>query len=541
MSTAPAAGAGGAPALREGLLAGRGPIIGALLLAAGLAVCSLTALRGIQPNDEGLMLQAAARIASGEVPYRDFWWYYPPGQPYLLAGLWDLAGPSLLEWRVVRVAANSVVALLAWMLAGRRSGPAVALMAWAAALLAMAYPSGPHPFPLALAFALGALLLFERHPGWAGILVGLCAAWRIEFAAYLGLGILVALAVAPDSGMRRRAIPRLLGASLLAALLLYLPVVAQAGVGVSWDLLVRYPLTEFSDYQTLPFPIAYEGPLNTSSIGGFLSDSAENLLAWWLPLVAVLGFAGSVAALAGSFRRSTDWTVLAAAIFGLGMAHYLFVRADIFHTAPLVVIDAVLAAWAISAWREADPAGPARRIVVGAGALLAAGSLAYAIVEGIDRQWLLLRAPVVKVEAPPADGVRAEPGLARPLSAAVARARRLSRPGEPIYVMGRRADITTAGAPLFYVLAGRPNPTRYDIAAPGVVTSAPVQREIIADLRARRPPVIVRWDSPRTAAPEPNRSGRSSGIRILDDYVAAEYRRAARYGQWVILTPRPGR
>ena len=41
-------------------------------------------LNGIQPNDEGLMLQAAARIAHGEVPYRDFWWFYPPGQPYLL-------------------------------------------------------------------------------------------------------------------------------------------------------------------------------------------------------------------------------------------------------------------------------------------------------------------------------------------------------------------------------------------------------------------------------------------------------------------------
>ena len=27
------------------------------------------------------MLQAAARIADGQVPYRDFWWFYPPGQP----------------------------------------------------------------------------------------------------------------------------------------------------------------------------------------------------------------------------------------------------------------------------------------------------------------------------------------------------------------------------------------------------------------------------------------------------------------------------
>jgi hypothetical protein len=515
-------------------------LIAAILLLAGVALCSLTALRGIQPNDEGLMLQAAARIAGGEVPYRDFWWYYPPGQPYLLAGLWELGGPSLLDWRIVRVLANAVVAVLAWRLALERSTPALALLAWAAALLAMAYPSGPHPFPLALAFALGALLLFERHPAWAGILVGACAAWRIEFAAYLGLGILLALATSPERTAHRRGIIQLLGASTLTAAVLYLPVVVQAGVGPSWDLLVWYPLTEFGDYQSLPFPLAYDGPLNTSSLGGFLSDSAENLLAWWLPLAAVLGFAGALAALLGSFRRSTDWPVVATIVFGIGMAHYLLVRADIFHTAPLVVTGSVLAAWAFTAWRTRELSPTVRKALVGTGAVVAAASLAYAIVEGADRQWLLLRAPAAMVEAPPADGVRAEPDLARPLSQAVAEARRLSAPGEPIYVMGRRADITTAGAPLFYVLAGRPNPTRYDIAAPGVVTSAPVQEEIVADLRSSRPPVIVRWDSPRTAAPEPNRAGRSSGVRILDRYVDSAYRETARFGDWVILTPRPG-
>ena len=110
--------------------------------------------------------------------------------------------------------------------------------------------------------------------------------------------------------------------------------------------------------------------------------------------------------------------------------------------------------------------------------------------------------------------------------------------GHPIYVLGRRADITTAGAPLFYVLAGRPNPTRWDIAAPGVMTGAPVQRAIVARLRATRPAALVRWTSPLTAAREPNAAGRSSGVRLLDAYVARAYRPAARYGEWLVLVPR---
>ena len=143
------------------------------LWAGSALVCALTVRHGIQPNDEGLMLQAAARIADGQVPYRDFWWFYPPGQPLLLGGLDVLLGPSLLPWRVVRVAADATVALLAWRLALRGGAPpGAALAAWLAATLAMAYPTGPHPFPITLALCLGALLAHERHPAAAGARAG---------------------------------------------------------------------------------------------------------------------------------------------------------------------------------------------------------------------------------------------------------------------------------------------------------------------------------------------------------------------------------
>jgi hypothetical protein len=110
--------------------------------------------------------------------------------------------------------------------------------------------------------------------------------------------------------------------------------------------------------------------------------------------------------------------------------------------------------------------------------------------------------------------------------------------GEPIYVATSRSDLITSGNPLLYVLADRPNATRYDIAAPGVVTSAPVQREIVRDLRRERP-LVVRWTAPITAEPEPNAAGRSSGVRILDDHLAREYRQVAKLGYYVMLEPRP--
>jgi hypothetical protein len=522
----------------------------ALLFGAAALFSALTIRHGIQPNDEGLMLQAAARIADGQLPYSDFWWFYPPGQPYLLAGLWDVFGPSLIWWRVVRVAVNALVVVLVYVLARRAAPRGLSLVAAAVACGAMAFPSGAHPFPIALAFALGALLLIER-PVAAGVLVGFCAAWRIEFAAYVGLALVVAYALSPRSWPRRFAAMRgVVLAALAVAVVLYAPVVLSAGLSDSWRLLVDYPLTDFSQYQSLPFPLDYDGLLNTSGVGGFLSDSSESILHFYLPLALVIGLAGSLLALGLGWSRERWWQV-APAVFTIGMAHYLVVRPDIFHTAPLAVMLAVLGAWALArvgVWPKRQPgvdksatppsegAGfPVQRSLAGLGALAAALALAYSLVEGTDRFVHGLVDDTVALDVPIADGVRDDPRRAVPLAQAVAHVRARVPAGRPIYVMTKRADLVTSGYPLFYVLAERPNPTRYDIAAPGVVTSAPVQDEIVRDLERAGYPLVVRWTDELSAAPEPNAAGKSSGVRILDDFLNSAYRETNRFGDFHIL------
>ena len=528
------------------------PLVLVLLFAGAAALSAITILDGVQANDEGLMLQAASRIAGGEVPYSDFWWYYPPGQPYLLAGLWEAFGPSLLAWRIVRVLTDALVAVLAYELARRRAPGWPALAVWLVAACAMAFPSQPHPFPIALALALGALLAVERRPLLAGVLLGACAAWRLEFAAYAGLGIAVAHLVSAEPRAERvGSFVRVVGAAVAAGAALYLPVVIAAGLGRSWEMLVEYPVLDFGDYQSLPFPLDYDGPLNTSGIGGFLSDSAENLIHFYLPLALVIGLAGGLVSLALRFTRADPWPA-ATAVFAIGMGHYLLVRADLFHTAPLAIMVAILAAWALAGAREPggaarEPgeatreagraAGPRRALALAASAVAALG-LVWALAEGIDRRVRgLTDEDTVALDLPVADGVRARPQRALALERAAGYVREHVPEGEPIYVATQRSDLITSGNPLLYVLAGRPNATRYDIAAPGVVTSAPVQREIVSDLRRERP-LVVRWTAPITAEPEPNRAGESSGVRILDDYLASEYRQVAKLGYYVMLEPR---
>jgi hypothetical protein len=214
----------------------------------------------------------------------------------------------------------------------------------------------------------------------------------------------------------------------------------------------------------------------------------------------------------------------------VGLA-YLIGRADVFHLIPLAAVLPVMLAQAAAAARLA-----ALRIAL----LCALGLIAL---HGLDRRaGQLLHPPsLAAVPGPAGDGVKTETADARALTSLDRSVRRLTRRGEPIFVANPRHDRVTAGAPLLYVILGHPNPTRYDVMQPGVVTTASVQREIVDSLRRSHTRVVIKWLDPRAEAIEPNGSARSSGVHILDRYLDASYRPYARYGVYQVLVLRSGR
>src|SRR3954468_18635681 len=438
--------------------------------AAVLSACTLT--RGIAPHDEGLMLQAAARIADGEWPYRDFWFNYGPGQPLLLAPV----AHSLLAWRIVRVALDATVTVLAHALVRRTAPPWLSVLSAVAVAAAMAWPATPGPNPAALALVLGALLLARSRPGLAGLLCGVAAFFRPE------IGAAGALSVALYDGGAR---------SLLVALgsavgLYALPFAVAPGdflrdtVGFLGE----------QDLQRLPLPLHYRGGVDPNK-----------LLEFYLPVILLAGSALWLAARRGLWLAPL---VLAGVLYLVG-------RPDEFHLVPLAVVLSI---------GLAQP----RAALVAVLALIA--------VHGLERRagQLLHPPPLAAV----ADGVKSSPADARALHALLPRIRALAPPGTPIFVAPPHFDRVRVGDPLLYVLAGRPNPTRYDVMQPGVVTTARVQREMVRDLRRARPPVLVRWVDRRASATEPNGSARFSGVRILDDYLRATYDRPQRFGPYVL-------
>jgi len=138
------------------------------------------------------------------------------------------------------------------------------------------------------------------------------------------------------------------------------------------------------------------------------------------------------------------------------------------------------------------------------------------------------------VPGPAGDGVETARSDAAALQALLPRLR-----GATLLVAPPRFDRVEVGDPLLYVIAGKANPTRYDVMQPGVVTTAGVQREMVRDLSRHPPADVVRWEDQRALATEPNGSSRSSGVHLLDDWIARHYRPAGHFGVYSLLTARP--
>ena len=245
---------------------------------------------------------------------------------------------------------------------------------------------------------------------------------------------------------------------------LVLPLVI-ASPGDFWDQTIGFALDEQS-LQRLPLPGAYDG--------GF---EPNKQLQHYFAYVLLAGTA--LWALIALWRRAPLRLWLAAPLAAAGV-NYLLARADVFHLVPLAAVLPVLLA--TLAARE-TAAGRA------AWALALLAVLGLIALHGLDRKRIqvLDPPPLERLSAATADGVRAEAREAAALNALVPYVQARVAPGEPVFVANPRHDRVKVGNPLVYVLLDRPNPTRYDVFQPGVITTAGVQREVVEDLERARP------------------------------------------------------
>jgi 4-amino-4-deoxy-L-arabinose transferase-like glycosyltransferase len=427
---------------------------------------------GIDDLDEGYFVQQATRVLHGQVPFRDFDTLYSPGLMYVHAGLFAvLGGPSIIAVRMAALLSRAGIAVLLYAL----SRPFVK-QAWWAAAPAVAVFIGFDDAPVR----------WEPHPGWFSTFFALLAVWCASQCR--STRWLIASGVAGGLAFLFK---QNTGAFMIGAVGLWSgprlrePLAAFGAVTLAW----LVPLT-FANRADLSALAPLVGGLNEAGLAS--SPDATNLIA----LGCMAG---------GLWLMRRDWHPLFRWYMLAGVALYLteLPRMDTLHlawSAPLLLVFGAIALdrmrlRAAAAWLLA-------------GVLLATPSITSRI---------------SYLAQPPAtiDGLAAPAQTADDLAGVVADVQARTRQGEPMFVYPT--------SPLLYVLADRPNPTRFDHLNPGAADPAQIQ-QVIADLQRSNIELIVISDYWRTAWGPP------AANLALEQWLDAHFTIVSRHGSYRVLT-----
>jgi hypothetical protein len=390
-------------------------------------------------------------------------------------------GPSLLVVRGLALAARAALALLLYAMAR----PLVRQPVWAAlpgVFLLLALDDSP--------------VRWEPHPGWLSTLFAVVAAWcltrgtGLRWFAASGLAAGVAYAFKQNTGV-----------FILAAVVLWGALAQPRGRRVAAILLA------FSIVTTLwlvPLVFAVDGDLASLAVligavnqTGLFSPPEFSIV---VPLAAFVGGVWRIRYEAeAAFERR--WYLVA----GCALFCTQYPRMDTVHlawSAPLLLVvgAAVL-----------DRLRPAIAVV---GVIALALMAQPTVVSRLD----YLRQPLAKIA-----GVVAPSDTAADVQGAIASIQQRTHAGDPIFVY--------PSSPLLYVLAERPNPTRFDHLNPGAADAAQIQR-VIADLDRANLPLVVVSDYWRAVWGEPGANA------PLEAWLEAHFMEVERHGPYRVLAPR---
>ncbi|MEE3330883.1 MAG: hypothetical protein VX246_08440 [Myxococcota bacterium] len=237
------------------------PPRGHLQLAAGLALLALLPLAGWlyapihRPMDEGLLLVFPDLMLRGLVPFRDFNASYPPGNFFVLAGAYSLAGVDLAVERSIGFAYRALLVMSIILLTWSRGAAIATVCGVACALLLSPLRLDAYSWLGGIALLVAAVAVLDRddsdpggaNPLIAGLLAGLALTFRIDLIVALSLAFLSQLAGAARGVWLRVAIG--CGVGLIPLLV----VVVIASPAASWQALVYETIFGWGPNRRLPF------------------------------------------------------------------------------------------------------------------------------------------------------------------------------------------------------------------------------------------------------------------------------------------------
>lgn len=502
----------------------------------------------------GKSVAGAWRVLDGDVPYRDFWTMYAPGQFYAVAALLALGGKQVLAPAIAAVALRALTAST-WFSVARGFGASRAVATSVAVALGLAtFELTPElsSYPPAIALIAWALLELgeygrgdgARHLHRAGAALGVAAVFKHDVAAYASVACAFAIVVA---SVRRpvgwlgwpHALARLLwpAAAIVVIVAGWLALVAGRS---AFDDLLAFPLGDFRAVRGEPYP---SWSPNLAPLRAWLADTSQlaqardavDALATW-----ICGHAPEAAfALAAVFvaRRSRQLEP-ARLLVALALLAFLAACWWAAHTQQNTHLTSMAcAAFLLGAWmwseRAFRPALAVLGVVYTAGLALTPLAQLYLPL----RVW----SEPVALSLPHTRGILVSP-RERDVYRSIDQFVRANVPvGEPIHCGVARHDAIVINNPRFHYVVDRRPATRYHELHPGITDRADVQSEMLADLERQRVRCIVLW---RFAWPDAMldeivakrvKAIPECGAVLLDEYFAREFEPVLERGEYVVL------
>lgn len=529
-----------------------------LVLLFSILFISADAFEGLKVYDEGVTVYGASRILDGYLPYRDFWTVYMPGHYYLYALVFKIFGVSLLVERITSIILMVGSSIIIFFIA-RKVLPAIfALLVfffsavWLSSFEFFGYII--HPTLLcsliSINFFLNYLLKARKKALlWAGIFAGVTTLFRHDFGFFV-FGAEVLILAFCQLLTREYTNPQKLTiifkdslSFILGTSIIFLPAALYFLVNVPfqdlYNSLVIFPLNVYSEYRCIPFPAPFttyaefQGQVDHATFGDYIKENLDRLYFYFPIIVFCALFLQLVISSVKNenfIKTKKFWLHTSILIFGLLFFTKVIIRSVHLNLMPTYVI-AILAFFMVLFNVEKTLSSKSiNRTAYVLLCLLAIPAL-------IRPLWSESVGLQTNHKIHPSMGLARAENIywdvrVNEYKKVINYVDALVPANEKIFVGSIRHDRIFTNDVLFYFLSERESATKYYELHPGVATTLEVQEEIIADIAAAEVKCVVLKEETRIEIE--NKSGESSGVTLLDDFIRNNFQLDKTFGEYSV-------
>ncbi|MBI5375314.1 MAG: glycosyltransferase family 39 protein [Candidatus Schekmanbacteria bacterium] len=524
-----------------------------LLFAISLVYLSIGIDLDLGHYDEGLMVYTSARIMNGDIPYKDFFSNFPPGQLYLVALLFKIFSVTVIVERIASVIILSFLSLTVYLIADKILPRRFALLAWFISLIHIgAYGFYGNAVPSALLFVmLSVLCLFLYIDGKqrgcllvSGAMLGMAILFRYDIGGYAFIAEFLAIfafihneAEKLNGNMASGVSNTLKIVSFMPAgmMIALIPLVYFFRVVPIHDLVYDFVVFPFSIYPQsralqYPFPIPDPSRYFSSGISlpwQFIFETISRVPFYFPFLEYVLAAFILISMVRGKkdiLGKSNTWRVIILLLLGILLLNHAVVRSDEAHVfstmMPAIIILCVL----IFLIKESKR----NKILF---SILASLIALLIIINPLYKKSIQIRRAVFtnqngSFELERAKGIYLRDKNESDYQDMIKFIQSNVPEGEKIFVGNYRHDKSFISDIMVYFLSNRDSATKFHDLHPGIVTTEPVQQMIIRDIEMQKVKYIVLWNNESGET-----SSQQSGSKILDDYIRSNFSCTGLFGE----------